>query len=295
MALRRKGLDKGEVIAALNSDAPAAANSGVSVPVSWGSLSARELDLRALRLVEMRFAGGMALEPHEHERPTLAVMLAGGMQGTTGRQEHVCIPSTLRAEPAGARHSNRFAEMGARIVVLQPDPSDELIAPAASALRSVTHVRSPRVGVIGRAISRELTRIDDLSPLALEGLSLELLAEAARLMRPRPERNSPWIGQAIEYLHAHFRNTLRVDDVARAVNVHPAHLARTFRETQGMPLVRYVRHLRVEYAAMRLTSSADPISAIALEAGFSDQPHLTRAMRAYLGITPHRYRDASRS
>ena len=283
------------MIGTLNPSPPPAPNGGVNVPVSWGSQSARELDLTAMRLIEMRFAGGTSLDAHEHERPTLAVMLAGGMQGTTGRHEHVCIPSTLRAEPAGARHSNRFAEMGARIVVLQPDPSHPLIAPAARALQTVTHLRSPRVGVIGRAISCEMARVDDLSPLALEGLSLELLAEAARMLRPRPERNSPWIGQVIEYLHANFRGTLRVDEVARAVNVHPAHLARTFRETQGMPLVRYVRHLRIEYAAMRLTSSRDPISTIALEAGFSDQPHLTRAMRAYLGITPHRYRDTTRS
>ena len=269
--------------------------SGVSVPVSWGSQSAREVDLRAMRLVEMRFAGGMALEPHEHERPTLAVIIAGGMQGTTGTREHVCVPSTLRAEPAGVRHSNRFAEMGARIVVLQPDPSDSLVAPAASLLQGVTHVRSPRVGLIGRAISRELGDLDDLSPLALEGLSLELLAEAARLSRPCREPASPWIGRAIEYLHEQFRAPLRVDDVARAVNVHPAHLTRTFRETQGLPLVAYVRHLRVEYAAMRLITSDDPISEIALEAGFADQPHLTRAMRTYLGTTPHRYREGARS
>jgi AraC family transcriptional regulator len=267
----------------------------VSVPVSWGSQSARQIELRALRLVEMRFAGGMILEPHEHEWPTLAVVLAGGMQGRTGSQDHVCVPSTLRAEPAGVRHSNRFAATGARIVVLQPDPGESLVASATSALRAVTHVRSPRVGVLGRAISRELAQVDDLSALALEGLSLELLAEAARAGRPHPERDSPWLGQVIEYLHENFRGTLRVEDVARAVNVHPAHVARTFRETQGMPLVRYVRQLRIEYAAMRLATSTDPISAIALEAGFADQPHLTRAMRAYLGVTPRRYRDSSRS
>lgn len=279
----------------LNLPAPSAATRGMSVPVSWGSQSARQVDLRSLRLVEMRFAGGMSLAPHEHERPTLAIVLAGGMQGTTGHLEHVCAPSTLRAEPAGTRHSNQFAEMGARIVVLQPDPIDPLVAPAAMSLGRVTHLRSPRVGVLGHAISRELGQVDDLSTLALEGLSLELIAEAARIARPRPEPHSPWLGSVIEFLHAHFRESVRVEDVARAVSMHPAHVARTFRVTQGMPIVRYVRHLRIEYAAMRLSTSSDPISEIALEAGFSDQPHLTRAMHAHLGVTPNRYRASRQS
>jgi AraC family transcriptional regulator len=40
----------------------------------------------------------------------------------------------------------------------------------------------------------------------------------------------------------------------------------------------------------RLVESDDPIAAIALAAGFADQSHLTRALKARTGLTPAVYR-----
>jgi AraC-like DNA-binding protein len=55
-----------------------------------------------------------------------------------------------------------------------------------------------------------------------------------------------------------------------------------------------VRRLRVEWAASRLVSSDTPLSRLALEAGFVDQSHFTRAFKGRFGITPARYRTAHR-
>jgi AraC-like DNA-binding protein len=43
-----------------------------------------------------------------------------------------------------------------------------------------------------------------------------------------------------------------------------------------------------------LATTEEAISAIALAAGFADQSHLTRALRARTGMTPARYRREHR-
>jgi len=76
--------------------------------------------------------------------------------------------------------------------------------------------------------------------------------------------------------------------------VHPAYLARTFRSHFGTPLGSYARRLRLTWAASQLSSTDDPIARIALEAGFFDQSHFTRAFRQSYGMTPLAYRKAAK-
>ena len=88
---------------------------------------------------------------------------------------------------------------------------------------------------------------------------------------------------------------LRLADIATEVGVHPVHLARVFRLSYGTPVGAYARGLRLTWAAARLRDSGDGIAQIALEAGFFDQSHFTRAFKQHFGSTPLAYRrDAHR-
>jgi AraC family transcriptional regulator len=99
-------------------------------------------------------------------------------------------------------------------------------------------------------------------------------------------------------LHDEPPAALRVAALAQAVDVHPAHLARTFRERFGLSIGAYARRRRLEWAAARLArsdGSADlSLAALAAEAGFADQSHFTRAFKRWAGLTPDRYRQRSR-
>ena len=81
-------------------------------------------------------------------------------------------------------------------------------------------------------------------------------------------------------------------EIAATVDVHPAHLARTFRRFQRQTVGDYLRQLRLEFARARLSASAEPISEIALSAGFYDQCHFSRAFKRHTGMTPAEYRAA---
>lgn len=66
----------------------------------------------------------------------------------------------------------------------------------------------------------------------------------------------------------------------------------TFQRCFGCAPGEYMRRLRVDHARRTLERGLDPLSEVALDAGFSDQSHLTRLFRRYLGTTPGSYRAA---
>jgi AraC family transcriptional regulator len=216
--------------------------------------------------------------------------------GGVGDRTLACPAGTVLTQPAGKRHANRIAPDGARGVVLQFDTADGVLpARCLALLDRINHFRDGPIAAAAWSLARELAAPDDVTPLAIEGLVLEILAEAARLDQHfgRLHGELPsWLIRSTELVHARFREHLRIDDIADVAGVHPAHLAAVFRRVHRMPLGSYVRRLRVDWAADRLIGTNNPISAIAAEAGFADQAHLTRWFRRVTGVTPAAYRRA---
>jgi transcriptional regulator GlxA family with amidase domain len=52
----------------------------------------------------------------------------------------------------------------------------------------------------------------------------------------------------------------------------------------------YVLRLRLLMAQRRLRETADAIGRIAVDCGFYDQSHFTRAFKAHTGLAPQQYR-----
>lgn len=146
------------------------------------------------------------------------------------------------------------------------------------------------MSALARRIAVEL-RAQDLGwSLATEGLVLQLIAgtsrDAARGAR------LPWLRNARDLLHEGVPEIPgSLTELAGAVGVHPAHLARCFRREYGQTVGEYARALRLEWAAEQLALDDAPLAEIALRAGFADQSHFTRAFRQHAGITPGRYRE----
>lgn len=102
-----------------------------------------------------------------------------------------------------------------------------------------------------------------------------------------------WLRQARDRLRKEFRAAPTVKELADAAGIHPDYLGRCFREHYGIRVGEYVDRLRLEWAGRRLVGTADKIIDIALEAGFSDQSHLTRRFKRHFGVTPAQYRRFS--
>src|SRR5262249_39641084 len=128
----------------------------------------------------------------------------------------------------------------------------------------------------------------------IEGLALEILAEASRRTGAEIGAAPLWLRQAREMIVAHFSETLRLTEIAAKVGVHPVYLATTFRQKYGVTVGEFVRKLRIEHACAELMKGQSALAEIALQAGFVDQSHFSKVFKTYIGTTPARYRSTVR-
>lgn len=267
------------------------------VPVTTGSPVFTTLETGPFRITEARFPSNSALEPHVHERHVCAVILDGSFDDCFPHQVLECTPHTVLVEPAVDRHSNQFGKHGARVLIVEPDPvADDLLHPCRALFESARSFSDPQSTRIAHRLSRELYQQDDLSPLAIEALVLDLFVQASRHVMRDAERDRvpPWLKYVVEYLNEYYRKPIRLSEVAAVAGVHPTHLARSFRTCCGVTIGRYVRELRLAWAAHAIRASDTPVAQIAMRAGFSDQPHFTREFKKEFGSAPAQYRRTTK-
>lgn len=264
------------------------------IPVTTGSPAFLSMAVGGLRVSDTHFPSDLRLPTHGHDSTSFGVVLEGALDVTLANTVHDCRTGTIESKPAGEPHANRFGRRGARVLVMEPDGAlGRLPHEVGRALdRPCCFADAGALG-LARRMACELRAGDSAAGLALEGLALELLACFARRSEDRRSIARPpaWLTRAREILHGSFRSPPPVASIARSVGVHPAYLARRFRRHYGTTMGGYVRVLRLELAARRLTTEDTAIATIALEAGFTDQSSFTRAFRDWAGTTPGRWRS----
>ncbi|WP_416965746.1 helix-turn-helix transcriptional regulator, partial [Streptomyces sp. Agncl-13] len=91
-----------------------------------------------------------------------------------------------------------------------------------------------------------------------------------------------------ELLDENVTEGITLDEAARLVHAHPAHLVRAFSGAYGIAPHQYLMSRRVD-RARRLLLDGRPPGEVATVTGFYDQSHLTRHFRKLVGVTPGRY------
>ncbi len=97
------------------------------------------------------------------------------------------------------------------------------------------------------------------------------------------------IARTKDYLIAHMAEATDFQALARQVGLSAWHLIRVFRKATGLTPHAWLVDRRVHHARELLRAGESP-SHIALQCGFADQAHMTRAFKARLGVTPGQYR-----
>jgi AraC family transcriptional regulator len=122
------------------------------------------------------------------------------------------------------------------------------------------------------------------------GLVLHLLANYGvakpKLPSPRGKLNAFQLRSVVDFVDAQLGADVSLIALAQQAHVSPFHFARLFRRTLGVPPHQFVLRLRVQRARRLMKTRTLSLAAIAVECGFHDQPHLTKAFRRVLGTTP---------
>ncbi len=251
--------------------------------------------IAGLTLTETAYVPSLKLPKHSHEEAYFCLVLGGSFTEVYGEHSRSCRPSALIFHPAGETHSDHFhttsrcfnIQMNTRWLERAEQPSRIINTPA-------DFCGGQLVNLAAR-LYREFRQLDEFSGLAIEGLALEIIAEASRCSLKEPGRTPPhWLEQVRDILREQLAERPSLVTLAESVDVHPVHLAREFRRFYRCTIGEYVRQSRIEFACHQISTSDASLSDIALAAGFFDQSHFSRTFKQITGMSPAAYRRTFR-
>lgn len=254
-------------------------------------VTAKSVNLVGFRFTEKSYEPQSDLPRHAHELAHFCFVLAGSYTEKLGSRSEERAPTTLIFYPPDMSHAEEHHNRGRHFLI-------ELESRWADSIRDYGLLINDPVVFAGNSsnwlvanLYREFRNMDELSMLALEGMTMELMVETSRRRAKHVERHSPkWLDEAKQILQASFSIPPSLDNLAMAVGVHPVHLVRVFRKFQHCTVGEYIRQLRIDYARERMLSSNDPLIEIALSSGFADHTHFSRSFKRVTGMTPSEFR-----
>jgi AraC family transcriptional regulator len=236
-----------------------------------------------------RFAEGDPDSLPEHTHPNAHFIWVTGGAYVSAAQGHPASGQLpLIYNPPGTTHRDHFREgRGSFFAISLPVHLNALIKSFGPTPTLPVFLHAPRQRLLAMRIVSACRRPRE--DLELEAGCLRLLASLAP-QADRTGRPPPWLARALELLQDRYRDALTVADIARAVGVHPIHLARTFHRHLDCGPAQLARLRRLERALQLLSRGGTTLAEVALSSGFADQSHFTRAFSAFFGVPPRRYR-----
>jgi AraC family transcriptional regulator len=254
----------------------------------------RRRDVASFSLAETVYPAGLVIPPHCHTNAYLSFVLSGRYVEKYANQTCICSEGALRFLPTAELHENEYTTT-VRCLLVKIDPMilDRLRehAPVLSKPGEVPGIAS---SWLANRMMREFRADDDISPLAIEGVLLEILAESARAIGEGAGTNAPgWLRRVREAVEDSYLLAPSLAELASIAGVHPVHLSREFRKHYQSTIGEYIRKRRIEHASHLLANTDTPLSEVALTCGFSDQSHFCAMFKTHTGLTPAKFRDLS--
>ncbi len=98
-----------------------------------------------------------------------------------------------------------------------------------------------------------------------------------------------------EHIGRHFNSIKTLDEISGSCGIDKAYLCRLFKKFSGTSPYSHLMKLKMNSAAVRLKTSDLTLKSIALENGFKDPYHFSKAFKRTYGISPDAFRKGSSS
>lgn len=135
----------------------------------------------------------------------------------------------------------------------------------------------------------ELALLGGLCDLFAQLQRLELYTVGAALPSARSQQLSS-IKTVLDYVEQEYTSPITLGDLSARAGMSPNYFCRVFRQITHQTPIEYVLSYRVEQAAILLSDSDLPITAVSLNCGFNDHSYFNRVFRRLKGVSPRQYR-----
>ena len=234
------------------------------------------------------------LPQHAHAGWSICFVMRGDYRESCGKTVQDFKEADVIVKTAAAIHEDRFGNKGADCLLVELSPRMVESTGVSSVCALSGSYRRLSLAKLGVRICRELRLRDNVTPLALEALTLEVITDLLRATSRVRLRPPAWLQKVRDFLQSSLPGQTTLQAIANEVGVHPAHIARVFRRQCGCSVGDFLRNQQVVEAANRLTASDESLASIAYALGFADQSHFTRVFKEFKGATPRQYRLSTR-
>ncbi|MBB2943634.1 AraC-like DNA-binding protein [Actinoplanes lutulentus] len=225
---------------------------------------------------------------HAHDAWTVLLVDDGAVRYDLDRHERGAYGDLVTLLPPKVPHNGTAAGprgFRKRVLYLEPHLLPQRLIGASVDTPAITDRTLHRlVSSVHRVLrTQEEAAAEALLAVALERLRTHLGDPAAPSAPTRDAAHG-----LRDLLEEHIVEGLPLSAASAQLHFDPAHLVRSFRREFGMSPHQYLISRRVDLAR-RMIVAGHPLRAAATDAGFYDQPHLTRHFKRILGVPPSHF------
>jgi AraC-like DNA-binding protein len=236
---------------------------------------------------------------HAHDHYGIGLMLKGGHESWSGRGEVEAGPGQVITVNPNEIHDGRSVGGQPRHWrMMFVDPA--LVARLGGDELAGRELTMPVCGdpVRASAVGDALRLLAEVGGAETEAEEIMVDLFDRLLDRSRPcsydPGNSPEVARMIERILDSLSDAPGLDELARLGGMTPTTCLRRFRKEVGTTPYAYLMQARVRQARNMIARGASLADA-AIDLGFADQSHMTRAFTRQFGISPGRWRGAQRA
>lgn len=248
--------------------------------------TSHKFDAEAYVLSLIDFQTSAPEDWHYHENTHISLVLQGGSKESRKGEDFQLTPGKLILYNEGEFHCNRHTAFPSKHLILEfkkdfftkneleynyfTAPSVENVDVCLSVLNIYNELR------LGDAYTAE---------------SIDFSVN--QLLKSNDESSyiPAWIKHLREIIEDRWDEFIPLNELAKTFNVHPVTISKYFRKYYKCTLGDYMRKIKIDKAIFLIINTSKPITEISDICGFSDQSHMIKVFKAYIGFLPNQLRS----
>jgi AraC-like DNA-binding protein len=241
-----------------------------------------------------------------HEQVSIAAVVDGTFTYRSDAGAAVMHPGAfLFGNPASCYVCGHDHSTGDRCIALSVAP--DYFAEVAASIAGTSRFRFPvpmlpatpallpwLARIEAHMAAAERLWIDESAPRLMEAVIGAVAADPPRPVHMSP-RDTRRISDVLRYIEVNAADAVDLGSLAGVAIMSKYHFLRTFRHAVGMTPYQFLLGVRMRRAAVQLSTSAEPVSAIAFDAGFGDLSTFNGRFREVFGVSPTVFRSRERN
>ena len=252
----------------------------------YTGITSEKYDLDQCLLSIVNFKTSAPEDWHYHENRHLSLVLQGGSRESRKNGDFQLTAGKIILYNEGEIHCNKYTAFPSKHLILE-FKNDFFNKRALDSKKfTKTNVQNIDITIALLNIYNELTLADLYSSNAIN-FSLNQLLESDEKSSYIPI----WVKQMKEIIEDRWDEFIPLNELAVIFNVHPVTISKYFKKYYNCTLGDYMRKIKLEKALFLLNNTNKSIIEISDICGFSDQSHMIKIFKTYIGFLPNRFRS----